>query len=371
VIQRPNSKIGFSRAYVLSCSMIRPFLFTLLLLSSTVTSLEAQQLIDNKKLKPLQMLPSGGQTLEDDLRDSISIGAMSIDRWARFTNKFGERYSFGLFLSLPALENPYRILSWTLPFYGGAVGSGGLIDAGIGADIWIDATSFDDIDPVKVSASASSKNVKSEAFQYALVSFSFSGLKFISRPTSIALEAYYSSGPDSGAVSPIWTTEMRVNRYFYSRPEAVTDSTTASILYNHDDFWRLYGVNPAVFGEIAGYLIVEIDTTSTSGPKDDEDPLSTSLREKWNLPGSHSVVSNYPNPFNPSTIIRIIPQISGKHDIHVYDLLGRVVASQTFNGNAGQEMQWNWDASGLASGVYHVSVRSGTERWYHTMTFTK
>jgi hypothetical protein len=369
--QWPNSEIGLSRAYVLSLSMIRPFLFTLLLLSSTVTSLEAQQLIDNKHLKPYQLLPNDGQTLDENLLDSISIGSMSIDRWSRFTNKFGERYSFGLFLPLPVLEHPYRILSWNLPFYGGSVSSGGLIDAGIGADIWIDATSFDDIDPDKVSASASTTTVKTEAFQYAEASFSFSNLRLISSPTSIALEAYYTSGPDSGAVSPIWTSEQRINRYFYSRPEAVTDSTTASVLYDHDDFWRLYGVNPSVFGEIAGYLIVELDTTSTSGPDDDEDPLNTALREKWNLPGSHNVVSNYPNPFNPSTIVRIMPQISGKHDIYVYDMLGRVVASHAFNAYAGHEMQWNWNASGLASGVFHVSVRSGTERWYHTMTLTK
>jgi len=365
-----NLEIALSRVYMLSYSMIRPFLFMLLFLALAPDA-EAQERIDKKNLKPSQVSPSGNHILNDSLMDSLTIGSMEVDKWSRFTNKFGERFSFGLFVSLPTVEHPYRILSWNLPFYGGAMNSGGLDDAGIGADIWLGASTFDDIDTDSVDASASPTTVKAGAFQYAEVSFTFTNLGLIDASTTVALEAYYSTGPDSGAVSPIWTSEQRVNRYFYSRPEAVTDSTTASVLYEHDAFWKLYGVNPAVFGEIAGYLIVEMDTSSVQLPDDDVNPLSTSIREKWYLPGSHNIVSNFPNPFNPSTIVRIMPQLTGKHDIMVYDLLGRIVSKRTFQGYAGQEIQWNWNARNLASGVYHISVHSGSERWYHTMTLTK
>lgn len=365
----PNLEIALSRVYVLTCSLIRPFL--LMLFFALATNVEAQERIDRKKLSLSQVAPNGNPTLNDDLLDSITIGSMDVDKWSRFSTKFGETFSFGLFVTLPPLERPYRILSWNLPFYGGALNSGGLNDAGIGADIWIGVSTYDDIHPDSVDASASTKTVKAGAFQYTEESFSFSNLRLINASTTVALEAYYLSGPDSNAVSPIWTSEQRVNRYFFSRPEAVTDSTTTSVLYEHDAFWRLYGVNPSVFGEIAGYLIVEMDTTSVHLPDDDDNPLNTSIKEKWYLHGSHTVVSNFPNPFNPSTIVRIMPQLSGAHDIVVYDLLGRIVSKQTFQGYMGQEIQWYWNAGSLASGVYHLSVQSGNKRWYHTMTLTK
>lgn len=93
-----------------------------------------------------------------------------------------------------------------------------------------------------------------------------------------------------------------------------------------------------MFGEIAGYLVIEMDTTSVHLPDDDDNPLNTSIKEKWYLHGSHTVVSNFPNPFIPSTIVRIMPQQSGAHDIVVYDLLGRIVSKQTFQGYIGQEI---------------------------------
>lgn len=351
-------------------SMTRPFFILAFICLGLTFPVAAQQQVDKKKLTPANEQIGGFRVLDGEIIDSLTIGAADIDRWERFTNKFGDRFSFGLFITLPALDYPYRIMSWNLPFYGGAVSSGGLSDASVGADIWLSASDFDDIDPDSVDASASGTQISAGAFQYTEVSFTFAGLPNISSPTTIALEAYYTSGPDSNAVSPIWTTDQRLNQYFYSRPEADTDSTTTIALYPHDEFWALYNVDPSVFGEISGYLIVEYDTTSTT-PPDGEDPLSTSLREEWYLPGSHRVVSNYPNPFNPSTVIRIMPQMTGQHEINIYDLLGRIVKRESLNAIAGNELQYIWDASGMATGVYHVSVKAGSRRWHHTMTLTK
>ncbi len=371
MVRLPELVLGSTGAYVLSCSMLRPFLIYILLTACLIVPAQAQQRIDKKNLKAQSEQPGGKFTTHSGKTDSISIGSIDINRWERFTNKFGVRNSFGLFATLPPLERPYRILSWNLPFYGGSLSSAGLIEAGIGADIWIGASTLSDIHPDSVDASAASASVKAEAFQYAEVTFNFSGLSAIDKTVTIALEAYYASGPDSGAVSPIWTTDQRINSYFYSRPEAVTDSTTEVVLYEHDAFWALYGVDPSVFGEISGYLLVEIDTTSTNPADGNGGPLSTSLREKWYLPGSHAVVSSYPNPFNPSTMVRIMPQHTGIHDIVVYDLLGRVVSKHRMHAYAGREAQWNWDASGLASGVYLVSVLHGGERWHHAVTLSK
>ncbi len=371
MVRRPELSLGSTGAYVLSYGMIRPFLFMMLLWSGSAQLLLAQQRIDVKSIKAKSETLGGQFTTHSGIADSIMFGSTDVSKWERFTNKFGERFSFGLFATLPPIEKPYRILSWNLPFYGGSVNSGGLDDAGIGADIWIGASNFEDIHPDSTDASAATASVQAGSFQYAEVAFNFSGLGLIDEATTIALEAYYASGPDSGAVSPIWTTDQRVHSYFYSRPEAVTDSTTEVVLYEHDAFWQLYGVNPAVFGEISGYLVIEIDTTATDPSDGDGGPLSTSLKEKWYLPGSHNVVSNYPNPFNPSTTVRIMPQSTGVHDIAVHDMLGRVVARHSLHASVGKETQWTWNAEGLASGVYLISVHHGGERWHHTVALSK
>ena len=84
-------------------------------------------------------------------------------------------------------------------------------------------------------------------------------------------------------------------------------------------------------------------------------------------PALNRLQGNFPNPFNPETAIRYTSAKSGRVDVRIFDVAGRLV--QTISRNATQgvnEVRWNGkssDGRDLASGVYFVKVKypDGTE----------
>ena len=85
------------------------------------------------------------------------------------------------------------------------------------------------------------------------------------------------------------------------------------------------------------------------------------------LPDAFSLSQNYPNPFNPVTVIHYT--IAGargqgpgtsKTMLVVYDVLGRQVATLVNEVKAPGSYEANFDASGLASGVYIYRLSAGS-----------
>ena len=74
-----------------------------------------------------------------------------------------------------------------------------------------------------------------------------------------------------------------------------------------------------------------------------------------------ALLSNYPNPFNPSTTIQFTLGNDGMTSLQVYNMLGQKAAT-LFNGNAeaGKLYQVTLDASNLPSGVYFYRLESGS-----------
>jgi hypothetical protein len=77
------------------------------------------------------------------------------------------------------------------------------------------------------------------------------------------------------------------------------------------------------------------------------------------LPAEFSLTPNYPNPFNPSTVVRFALPVAGYVKGVVYDILGKEVAT-LLNGElpAGNH-EVKFDGKGLTSGVYIFRITTG------------
>jgi len=100
--------------------------------------------------------------------------------------------------------------------------------------------------------------------------------------------------------------------------------------------------------------------------------LDTDIEEEvTQLPSDFSIQPNFPNPFNPTTTLRVeLPQASDV-EVTVYDLTGRVVMQLPARSLQAGRHSITLDASSLGSGVYVYRVSTGTWIASGKMTLVK
>ena len=78
-----------------------------------------------------------------------------------------------------------------------------------------------------------------------------------------------------------------------------------------------------------------------------------------NIPTVYKLYNNYPNPFNPKTMIKYdIPKNSNVR-IVIYDVLGKEVETIVNEKKTGGSYEIQWDASKYASGAYFYKIEAG------------
>jgi predicted deacetylase len=77
------------------------------------------------------------------------------------------------------------------------------------------------------------------------------------------------------------------------------------------------------------------------------------------FPAGMILKQNYPNPFNPVTTIEFTLPQGGFVSLKVYNLLGQEVATLLSASLLSGRYEYEWDASGLASGVYLYKLEAG------------
>lgn len=75
-----------------------------------------------------------------------------------------------------------------------------------------------------------------------------------------------------------------------------------------------------------------------------------------NIPTDFALEQNFPNPFNPITIIRYAVPGESQLTLTVFDVLGRKVALLVDGVQSGGYKQVTWDASGVAGGIYYYRL---------------
>ncbi|MCJ7650901.1 MAG: T9SS type A sorting domain-containing protein, partial [Candidatus Lokiarchaeota archaeon] len=74
------------------------------------------------------------------------------------------------------------------------------------------------------------------------------------------------------------------------------------------------------------------------------------------LPKFYSLTQNYPNPFNPVTIIKYSLPAGSFVTLKVYDILGREIATLVNEVQEADEYSVEFNADGLASGIYIYTI---------------
>ncbi len=85
----------------------------------------------------------------------------------------------------------------------------------------------------------------------------------------------------------------------------------------------------------------------------------TSVSENNFLPGEISLEQNFPNPFNPSTVIEFSLPDFAEINLTVYDVLGREVAQLAEGNFAPGKHAVTFNASYLSSGIYFYTLSAG------------
>ena len=145
----------------------------------------------------------------------------------------------------------------------------------------------------------------------------------------------------------IGNTPLRVGTFQVKRDK---DSFDAGNIFIN---WNFSGDNTTILtGKLYADITVPSDFISDmtlTGAKDITDQT----------PEDYTLAQNFPNPFNPTTIIKFYLKQSGKVKLDVYNIIGQKVAELVNQELTAGFHEVNFNASGLASGVYFYKLNAG------------
>jgi hypothetical protein len=129
----------------------------------------------------------------------------------------------------------------------------------------------------------------------------------------------------------------------FQNQTAVPQGMKRSFVFETRGRYEVLGDSSAMQGE------------STSSPK----PLGVMENTASAIPKDFGLSQNFPNPFNPATVIRYaLPQTSSV-TIKLYDELGRVVSTLVNDTKSAGYHNVTFNASHLASGIYFYRIQAG------------
>ncbi len=103
----------------------------------------------------------------------------------------------------------------------------------------------------------------------------------------------------------------------------------------------------------------------------DLDETTTSVADQPGPAAAYLLAQNYPNPFNPSTVIRFSLPRREHVTLKVFDVAGREVAILLAGEMPAGEHAVQFEAKGLASGLYFYQLETGQMIYHNKMLLTK
>lgn len=184
--------------------------------------------------------------------------------------------------------------------------------------------------------------------------------------TNVTLYKIYRKVKHNGVVGPevLLTTVNRgvqtYTDYEYTKTQGYVDLIWYDVrgYYNSTDPYVIGDYQDPYYIAVYGQMMAKLN----------QDPLVQEIAGE--LPTEYSI-SNYPNPFNPTTTIKYQLPVAGTVTIKVYDILGKEVAELVNETKAAGYYKVNFDASKLTSGVYIYTIRANKYFESKKMVLTK
>ncbi len=184
--------------------------------------------------------------------------------------------------------------------------------------------------------------------------------------TNVTLYKIYRKVKHNGVVGPevLLTTVNRgvqtYTDYEYTKTQGYVDLIWYDVrgYYNSTDPYVIGDYQDPYYIAVYGQMMAKLN----------QDPLVQEIADE--LPTEYSI-SNYPNPFNPTTTIKYQLPEAGTVTIKVYDILGKEVAELVNETKAAGYYEVNFDASKLTSGVYIYTIRANKYFESKKMVLTK
>ncbi len=95
------------------------------------------------------------------------------------------------------------------------------------------------------------------------------------------------------------------------------------------------------------------------------------LNETIPIPDNFEFSYPYPNPFNPSTLIKFAIPDASSVKIQAYDINGRHINTLLNKRLDAGYHDYTWKPSSLASGIYLINVQVGDNNLTHKVMFVK
>jgi hypothetical protein len=165
----------------------------------------------------------------------------------------------------------------------------------------------------------------------------------------------YTSPPGTNGETSFW------NVFRLSLPTSLgTSVNTAAGTYN---FQFKYKINP-VWNDTSIYTMAfvqnDVDKGITNTARNGLSSLTAFTPNTSEIPDSYSLMQNYPNPFNPQTTIKFNVPKDEFVTLKVYDMVGNEVKTLVEGNHKAGQYNIFFDGSGLASGIYFYTLRSGS-----------
>ncbi len=187
-----------------------------------------------------------------------------------------------------------------------------------------------------------------------------------STPLPVQLSSFTADAlPSRTGVELKWTTVSEINNYgfFVQRGSSKTDLTDVAFVPGHGTTLQQYAYSWVDETSAGGFFrLRQVDMDGAAHFTDMIEVVS---------PAAFSLGQNFPNPFNPQTMIHYQLSMDNYTTLRVYDILGREVAVLVNEMKKAGSYQQKFNGAGLASGVYIYRLTSGQKVETRRMILSK